>query len=214
MSAHILSTIPWRPPFLRQKKRYINTSSSNCHHDVSQEHRPSPGNILCHAGSPPCSWCLLEGCSATPSSGNLSLPRWRTHSSWLLLLLCGEFQITVTPTKLNSARASYINWIYFILIYVNDRGIVVWLPAGGKRFASSPKLQTGCKNHPVSCSLDIEVYFSGASLINLLCGAGNFGKIWSTCGQHEIQYREWRMNKYTYNYMYNFTCLFLYTCVQ
>ena len=119
MSAHIQSTIPWRPPFLREKKRYINTSSSNCHHVVLQEHRPSPGNILCHAGSPPCLWCLLEGFYATPSLGNPSLPHWRTHSSWLLLLLCGEFQITVTPTKLNPAHASYINWMYLILIYVS-----------------------------------------------------------------------------------------------
>jgi len=54
-------------------------------------------------------------------------------------------------------------------------------------------LQTGCRNHPVSSSLDTEVHFSGASLINILCGVGNFGKFWSACGQYEIQYREWRM---------------------
>jgi hypothetical protein len=24
--------------------------------------------------------------------------------------------------------------------------------------------------------------------VNLLCGAGNFGKIWSACGQREIQF--------------------------
>ena len=131
MSAHILGTVPWRI-FLREKKRYINNSSSNCHHVVLQEHRPSPGNILCHAGSPPCSWCLLEGCYATPSLGNPSLPHWRTHSSSLLLLLFGEFQVTVTSTKLNPAHASYINWMYFILIYGIDWGIVVWLPAGAR----------------------------------------------------------------------------------
>ena len=141
MSAHILTTISWRPPFLREKKRYVNTSSSNCHHAVLQEHRPSPGNILCHAGSPPCSWCLLEGCYAMPSLGNPSLPHWRTHSNWLLLLLCGEFQITVTPTKLNPAHASYINWMYFILMYVDDRGILVRLPAGARDL---PLLQNCC----------------------------------------------------------------------
>jgi len=25
------------------------------------------------------------------------------------------------------------------------------------------------------------------------CGAGSFGKIQSVCGQHEIQYAEWKM---------------------
>ena len=34
---------------------------------------------------------------------------------------------------------------------------------------------------------------------NLLFGAGNFDKIWSECGQREIQYKERKMNKYTYN---------------
>ena len=29
-----------------------------------------------------------------------------------------------------------------------------------------------------------------ASLLNRLFGAGNFGKIWSICGQHGIQYTE------------------------
>jgi hypothetical protein len=135
MSARILSAVPWRPFFLREKERYINASSSDCHHDVLQEHKPSPGNILCHAGSPPCLWCLLEGCFAMASSGNPSLPPWRTHSSWQLLLLCGEFQITVTHTKLNPAHASYINWVYFILIYVNDRQIMVWFPAGARDFS-------------------------------------------------------------------------------
>jgi hypothetical protein len=28
--------------------------------------------------------------------------------------------------------------------------------------------------------------------------------------EHEIQFAEWRMNKYTYNYVYNFSCLFFY----
>ena len=40
-----------------------------------------------------------------------------------------------------------------------------------------------------------------------LCGAGNFGKLWSACGQREIQYAEWRLSKYKYN----FTCVFLCT---
>lgn len=31
----------------------------------------------------------------------------------------------------------------------------------------------------------------------MLCGAGNFGKIWSACGQHEIAYIKSRMNKCT-----------------
>jgi hypothetical protein len=28
---------------------------------------------------------------------------------------------------------------------------------------------------------------SKQGLLNLLCGAGNFSKIWSACSQHEIQ---------------------------
>jgi len=31
---------------------------------------------------------------------------------------------------------------------------------------------------------------SKQGLLNLLCGAGNFSKIWSTCRQHEIQFTE------------------------
>jgi len=27
-------------------------------------------------------------------------------------------------------------------------------------------------------------------LLNLLCGVGSFGKIWSACSQYEIQYTE------------------------
>ena len=42
-------------------------------------------------------------------------------------------------------------------------------------------------------------------LLNLLRGAGNFGKIWSACRQHEIQYTQRRMNQYMHNYMYNVT---------
>jgi hypothetical protein len=48
-------------------------------------------------------------------------------------------------------------------------------------------------------------------LLSFLCGAGNFGKIWSACGKHEIQYTEWRMNKYKHTRVYNFTCAFLCT---
>ena len=193
MSAHILSTVPWRPPFLREKKRYINTSSSNRHIVVLQEHRPSPGNILCHAGSPPCSWCLLEGFYAMPSLGSPSLPLWRTHSSWLLLLLCGEFQITVTPTKLNPAHASYINWMYFILIYVNDRGIVVWSPAGAGDLPllKNYRLAAGTTQSPVLWIL---------MFISLEQAWSTFNVVWATsanCGQHEVQYTEWRMHKYT-----------------
>jgi hypothetical protein len=49
--------------------------------------------------------------------------------------------------------------------------------------------------------------------IKLLCGAGNRGKTWFASGQHEIQQRKYRMNKYMYNYtsVYNFTCVFVYT---
>jgi len=30
-------------------------------------------------------------------------------------------------------------------------------------------------------------------LLSLLCHAGNFGRNWSACRQHEIQYAEWGM---------------------
>lgn len=44
----------------------------------------------------------------------------------------------------------------------------------------------------------------------LLCDVGNLGKIWFSCGRHEMQYIEWKMNKYTNNYMHNFTSVFVY----
>ena len=40
---------------------------------------------------------------------------------------------------------------------------------------------------------------------------GQLGKIWSACGQHEIQYTERRMIKYTNSYKYKFICVFFYT---
>jgi len=43
-----------------------------------------------------------------------------------------------------------------------------------------------------------------ADAFNISFGANSCGRIWSACGKHEIQYAEWRINKYTYNYMYNF----------
>jgi len=49
------------------------------------------------------------------------------------------------------------------------------------------------------------------SLFTVLCGAGNFGKIWSRCRQNGIQYTERSTNKYTCNYMRNFTCVFFNT---
>ena len=36
---------------------------------------------------------------------------------------------------------------------------------------------------------------SNSTAYSLKFGAGNFGKIWCACGQNEIQYAEWRMNK-------------------
>jgi hypothetical protein len=48
---------------------------------------------------------------------------------------------------------------------------------------------------------------STEELFNLLCGAGNFSKIWSACQQHEIQYTKRRMNKCMHNYTHIFTSL-------
>jgi hypothetical protein len=42
----------------------------------------------------------------------------------------------------------------------------------------------------LSYSLKIKNAMDGVGLLNLLCGEGNFGKIWSVCGQYEIQYTE------------------------
>jgi hypothetical protein len=47
-------------------------------------------------------------------------------------------------------------------------------------------------------TISIQTLQSRSGLLNLLCGAGNFSKIWSACRQHEIQHTEWRMNKYMY----------------
>jgi len=46
---------------------------------------------------------------------------------------------------------------------------------------------------------------SKPELLSLLRGGGNFGKIWSACGQHKIQHTTRRVNKYTHNYMRIFT---------
>jgi len=58
----------------------------------------------------------------------------------------------------------------------------------------------------ISCSFGQ----SGAGPLNLACGEGNFGKMRSACGPHEIKYTEWRMNEKTYNCVYNSTVYFLY----
>ena len=43
------------------------------------------------------------------------------------------------------------------------------------------------------------------------CVTGNIGKFWTACGQYENQYTSRGMNDYRheYNYLYNFTCVFL-----
>jgi len=53
-----------------------------------------------------------------------------------------------------------------------------------------------------------------SGLLNLLCGASNVGKVSSACGQHEVQYTEWRINERTCNCtsVYKFTCVCVYTC--
>jgi hypothetical protein len=48
-----------------------------------------------------------------------------------------------------------------------------------------------------------------AGLLVFFCGACSCDVIWSAWGQRAIQCTERRMNKYTYNYMHNFNCLFL-----
>ena len=41
-----------------------------------------------------------------------------------------------------------------------------------------------------SYSSKIKTVIPGTGLLHLFCRAGNFGKIWSACGQYEIQYIE------------------------
>jgi hypothetical protein len=36
-------------------------------------------------------------------------------------------------------------------------------------------------------------YLTTPRPLNILCGAGNFGKIWYACGQRGLQFTEWRM---------------------
>jgi hypothetical protein len=48
--------------------------------------------------------------------------------------------------------------------------------------------------------------YTEPGLFSFLCNVDNFGKILFACGQHEIQYINWEMNKYIYNLM----CIFLY----
>jgi len=55
---------------------------------------------------------------------------------------------------------------------------------------------------------DPALRLSKAGLLNLLCGAGNFVKIRSTCGQDGIQYIQWSINKYSIIMYVIFTCVF------
>jgi hypothetical protein len=52
-------------------------------------------------------------------------------------------------------------------------------------------------SHPF-ISVDATPYKTG--LINILCSAENFGKVWSACGKDEIQYTEVGINKCKCNY--------------
>ena len=54
-----------------------------------------------------------------------------------------------------------------------------------------------------------------AGPLSLLCGAVSFDNTWSACEQHEIKYREWRMNKDTYKCtsVFNVTCMSVCVCV-
>jgi len=45
---------------------------------------------------------------------------------------------------------------------------------------------------------------SNSGPVKLLWGAGNLAK----CGQQDIRHTEWRLDKYTHNYRYNYTCVF------
>jgi hypothetical protein len=49
--------------------------------------------------------------------------------------------------------------------------------------------------YPLPWSSEVALHRT-VSLLNLLCGLGNFGKIWPACEQHELQHAELRMNKY------------------
>jgi len=46
--------------------------------------------------------------------------------------------------------------------------------------------------------------------LNLVCGAGNFGNILSAHAQHKFQNTERMEDITTYNFTYNFTCIFIY----
>jgi hypothetical protein len=41
-----------------------------------------------------------------------------------------------------------------------------------------------------------------ASALNVLCGAGSFGKTWSAYWERGIHFTKWRMNRYTYVFLY------------
>jgi len=45
--------------------------------------------------------------------------------------------------------------------------------------------------------------YTEPGLFNFLCAVDNFGGILFACGQHEVQYTNWEVN----NYMYNFMCI-------
>jgi hypothetical protein len=61
---------------------------------------------------------------------------------------------------------------------------------------------TGLTRHNGMTTLKFKLMYAErgiASQLNLICGEGKFGKIWSAGGQYEIQQTYWRMNKYRYN---------------
>ena len=78
-------------------------------------------------------------------------------------------------------------------------------------YTFSENLRKATLSFIVSCSPALRGKQSNTGLLNLFCSVGDFAKIFSAREQHGIQYTEWRMNKFAYNYRYNFNCVFFYT---
>jgi hypothetical protein len=88
------------------------------------------------------------------------------------------------------------------------------LPRGGKLSVLTIFQVTVHKRVPTSITVPLpRQYHTRLQFIRLqqasqpFKSSGQLGKIWSVCRQQEIRYTEWRMSKFMYICICNFTCI-------
>jgi hypothetical protein len=98
------------------------------------------------------------------------------------------------PRTVQPVASRYTDWDIPELFVVEISGVhrsFLGVPRGGVLGVQTPL--------PLGTPLvEVEIQNPVTGLVSLLCGAGNFGNIWSACRQHKIHYTELEVNKYTY----------------